>query len=144
MSTPKFEFEYPDEAGYPDGTGFLSQDQIVLIGEVADDPFALADDFFIAHHPERFSYDAIVGDTQVGTLEYSQKGQVISLLTTKVWPEYRGQGIATELIRRVLDDINARGLTITILCPIIRTFVDYNPSYERLINASAPGVIRVR
>jgi len=33
-----YAFEYPDEAGYPDGIGTLSQDQAVLIDEVIDDP----------------------------------------------------------------------------------------------------------
>lgn len=34
----RYAFEYPDEAGYPDGKGTLSQDQIVLIDELLDDP----------------------------------------------------------------------------------------------------------
>ena len=33
-----YAFEYPDEAGYPDGIGTLSQDQAVLIDEVIDAP----------------------------------------------------------------------------------------------------------
>ena len=38
-TTPtRYAFEYPDEAGYPDGKGTLSQDQIVLIDELLDDP----------------------------------------------------------------------------------------------------------
>jgi hypothetical protein len=36
----RYAFEYPDEAGYPDGKGTLSQDQAVLIDEVIDDPHA--------------------------------------------------------------------------------------------------------
>ena len=41
----RYAFEYPDEAGYPDGKGTLSQDQAVLIDEVIDDPHAPAFDF---------------------------------------------------------------------------------------------------
>ncbi len=34
IDSTHFTFEYPDEAGYPDGVGTLTQDQTVLIGEM--------------------------------------------------------------------------------------------------------------
>lgn len=136
-------FEYPDEAGYPDGAGFLSQDQKVLIGEVADDPHALGIGFTMVNEDDSNSYDAIVGDTQVATLTYERKGDRLVLLNTTVWPEYRGQGIATELIRRVLDDVRKRGLKVTIQCPIVRTFIDHNPEYQDLVDPEHPGILRV-
>ena len=41
----RYAFENPDEARYPDGKGALSQDQIVLIDELLDDPHVPAFDF---------------------------------------------------------------------------------------------------
>lgn len=64
------------------------------------------------------------------------------LLATSVDPEFRKQGIATELIRRVLEDVRAQGRTITIRCPIVRTFIDRHPEYEDLVDVAHPGVRR--
>jgi predicted GNAT family acetyltransferase len=64
------------------------------------------------------------------------------LLATSVFPEFRKQGIATELIRRVLDDVRAQGRTVTIMCPIVRTFIEHNPEYADLIDSKRPGVTK--
>jgi predicted GNAT family acetyltransferase len=61
------------------------------------------------------------------------------LLATSV---FRKQGVATELIRRVLDDVRAQGKTITIMCPVVRTFIEHNPEYADLIDPTYPGVTK--
>jgi predicted GNAT family acetyltransferase len=60
-----------------------------------------------------------------------------------VFPEFRKQGVATELIRRVLDDVRAQGKTATIMCPIVRTFVEHYPEYADVIDPKHPGVVKV-
>ena len=57
-------------------------------------------------------------------------------------PRVPQQGIATELIRRVLDDVRAQGKTVTIMCPIVRTFIENNPEYADLIDSKHPGVTK--
>jgi predicted GNAT family acetyltransferase len=146
MNEPdRYAFEYPDEAGYPDGTGTLSQDQVVLIDEVVDS-HAPAFDFELVKDETAGTYDAIVGDTEVGALTYDEVdgGKRLVLLATSVFPEFRKQGVATELIRRVLDDVRTRGLTVTIMCPIVRSFIDHNPVYRDLVDPDHPGVTKVR
>jgi predicted GNAT family acetyltransferase len=136
-------FEYPDEAGYPDGKGTLSQDQAVLIDEVIDDPHAPAFDFHVLNDEKTGIYEAIVGDTEIAGLPYNVAGDDrLVLLATSVFPEFRKQGIATELIRRVLDDVRAQGKTVTIMCPIVRTFIEHNPEYADLIDPEHPGVTK--
>jgi hypothetical protein len=66
----RYAFEYPGEAGYPDGKGTLSQDQIVLIDELLDDPHAPAFDFEVVKDEKLGIYDAIVGDREVPGLTY--------------------------------------------------------------------------
>jgi predicted GNAT family acetyltransferase len=137
------DFEYPDEAGYPDGKGTLSQDQTVLIDEVIDDPHAPAFDFAVVNDEKAGIYEAIVGDREIAGLPYNIAGDDrLVLLATSVFPEFRKQGVATELIRRVLDDVRAQGKTVTIMCPIVRTFVEHNPEYADLIDPKHPGVIK--
>jgi predicted GNAT family acetyltransferase len=140
MTDPTPAFEFPDEAGYPDGKGTLSQDQVVLVDEVLD-PHAPAFDFTVVKDEGTGSYDAIVGEREVAALTYDVAGgRRLVLLATSVFPEFRGQGIATELIRRVLDDVRAQGMTVTILCPIVRAFIDRNPGYADLVDREHPGV----
>ncbi|MBT2566341.1 N-acetyltransferase [Arthrobacter sp. ISL-85] len=136
-----YDFEYLDQAGYPDGNGILSQDQTVLIQEVIDDAHAPAFDFYMVNDEKTGTYEAIVGDTEIAGLTYNVAGaDRLVLLATSVFPDFRKQGIGTELIRRVLDDVRAQGKTVTIMCPIVRTFIDRNPEYSDLINPQHPGV----
>ena len=134
------DFEYPDRAGYPDGVGTLTEDQVVLIDEVKDDHSPTIT-FFVTDDRPSGTYEAISGDTVIGGLTYTVPSESrLVLVAAAVFPEYRGQGVATELIRRVLDDIRANGRTITVLCPIVRAFIDRNPEYEDLVDAELPGL----
>lgn len=137
MTDPKepthYDDEYPDEAGYPDGKGTLSQDQTVLIVEVVD-PHAPAFDFTVVNDEQSGVYEAIVGDREVAGLTYNVAGDDrVVLAATSVFPEFRGQGIASELIRRVLDDLRAHGKTAIIRCPIVNAFIERNPEYADLV-----------
>ncbi|WP_200213034.1 GNAT family N-acetyltransferase [Micromonospora coerulea] len=137
----RYAFEYLDEAGHPDEKGTLSQDQAVLIDEVIDDPHAPAFDFQVVNDEKLGIYNAIVGDREVAGLTYNVAGDDrLVLLATSVFPEFRKQGIATELIRRVLDDVRVQGKTVTTMCPIVRTFIEHNPEYADLIDPEHPGV----
>lgn len=139
----RYAFEYPDEAGYPDGKGTLGQDQAVLIDEVIDDPHAAAFDFAVVNDEKTGIYEAIVGDREIAGLPYNVAGDDrLVLLATSVFPEFRKQGVATELIRRVLDDVRAQGKTVTVMCPIVRTFIEHNPEYADLIDPKHPGVTK--
>ena len=127
--------EHPDEAGYPDGKGTLSQKKIVLIDEPLDDPHVPAFDFEVVKDEKAGIYVAIVGDREVAGLTYDvARGDRLVLRATSVFPEFREQGNATELIRRVLDDVRAQGKTVTIMCPIVRTFIENHPEYADLID----------
>jgi predicted GNAT family acetyltransferase len=97
-------------------------------------------DVTIQHEPEHFLYGAWIGDLQVGHLDYKLVGKRVVLLSTKVAPAYRHHGIGTELIGAVLDDIRTTGKKITIICPVVRTYITGHPQYEDLTDPVHPGV----
>ena len=133
-------FEYPDEAGYPDGVGTLTEDQVVLIKEV-DDGHTPDFEFAVVDDTEAKTFTAIVGDTAIAGMPYAESGATrLVLLSTSVLPEYRGQGVASELIRRVLDEVRRQGKTITVRCPIVASFIQRNPGYADLIDSELPGL----
>ncbi|MFF0767166.1 GNAT family N-acetyltransferase [Streptomyces sp. NPDC003737] len=134
-------FEHNEEAGHPDAKGTLSQDQVVLIDEVVAGPDAPAFDFAVVDNKETSVYEGIVDDHEVAGLAYNVAGDSrLVLLAVSVVPEFRKQGIGTELIRRALDDVRAQGKTVTIVCPIVLTFIESNPMYADLIDVKHPGI----
>lgn len=54
----------------------------------------------------------------------------IAYLHTEVPPELAGRGIATYLIRHILDDAIAKGLKIKPVCPMVRAYIDKHPEYQ--------------
>ena len=125
----------------PDAKGTLSKDQVV-IDELLDDRHVPAFDFEVVKDEKVGIYEAIVGDREVAGLTYDDADDRLVLRATSVFPEYRKQGIATELIRRVLDDVRAQGKTVTIMCPVVHTFIGRNPEYAHLVDPRYPGVAK--
>ena len=125
----------------PAGTaGMTLVDHIVLVDEPLDDPHVPAPDFEVVKDETVGSYVALVGDREVAGLTYDVAGDGrLVLRATSVFPEFRRQGIATGLIRRVLDDLRAQGRTVAIMCPIVRTFIENNPEYADLMDPGRPG-----
>jgi uncharacterized protein len=135
--------EHPDEGRHPDGNGTLSKDQALLIDEVLDGPRAPALDFTVVNDEKTGAYWAMVGDREIAGLPYEVAGDDrVVLLATSVFPEFRKQGVATELTRRVLDDVRAHGKTVTVMCPIVHAFIEHNPEYADLIDPEYPGVAK--
>jgi predicted GNAT family acetyltransferase len=120
--------------------GTLSQEQATLIDEVVDGPHAPAFDFDLVNDEKAGVYGAVVGGKAIAGLPYDVVGDGrLVLFATSVFPEFRKQGVGTELIRRALDDVRTRGKTITATCPIVRTFIEHNPGYADLIDPEHPG-----
>ncbi|MGI9824503.1 GNAT family N-acetyltransferase [Agromyces sp. Marseille-Q5079] len=139
--------EYPDSAGYPDGAGFLDEGTVALIDEVAtsgvhdvDRPSADTDsEIRVRHSSEDHVYAAIMAGRQVATFRYDLVDGRIIVLTTTVVPEFRGRGIAPELIADALDDIRERGLQITVRCPVVAAFIAENRQFADLIAPERDG-----
>ena len=131
------------EAWHPDALATLTWDQAVLIDEVRDNSQTPISDISVVNDEKAGIYSAVVGNTGVARLVYNAAGETrFVLLATSAFPEVRRQGIATELIRRVLNDVRADEKTITIMCPIVRTFIEHNPGYADLIDLRRPGMTK--
>ena len=139
--------EYPDSAGYPDGTGFLDEGNAALVDEVTADavravdrPSADADAEIEVHRlDDKHVYAATIGGLEVANLRYDEVDGRIVVLTTTVVPEFRGRGIATDLIADALDDIRERGRRVTVRCPVVAAFMAGNPQFTDLIDSEHPG-----
>ncbi|MDF1604065.1 GNAT family N-acetyltransferase [Nocardioides sp. YIM 152315] len=85
------------------------------------------------------TYEANVAGTVVGGVPYNVvDDHRVALLAVSVLPEFRGRGVATELIHRVLDDVRARGMTVINYCPVVHRFVADHPNYADLVITDFP------
>jgi uncharacterized protein len=66
-------------------------------------------------------------------MNYGITGNVISLDHTETPVAARGRGLASQLIKSVLDEVRARGLKIVPRCPFVRAYVDRHPEYRDLV-----------
>lgn len=149
MGTPdRFKpFEYPDSAGYPDGTGTLDEGAKALLEDETKDalrsvdrPSVDADTEITVHHDQNTHiYTAMTRGRELASLRYREVAGRIVVLTTTVNPEFRGRGIATELIASALDDIRKRGMLVSVYCPLVASFMNGNQQYADLVDPAHPG-----
>jgi hypothetical protein len=93
----------------------------------------------VRDNPEAGSYDALIDDKVVGSIVYQPTAGRRMFRHTIVEPEYRGRGIGTQLVTGALDDVRAKGETITNYCEFVSKFLGTHPEYADLIDADHPG-----
>ena len=62
----------------------------------------------VTENPERRRYEISVDGTLAGFTQFEIDGDVATMPHTEIDPGYKGQGLATTLIRGALDDARAR------------------------------------
>lgn len=87
----------------------------------------------IKHEKGRYFIKNDQGQT-VGELLYSDiaQGKAISIDSTRVNPDYRGNGIAGRLLQRAVQDAAASKKSIKPVCPYAKAAFLKNPEYAKL------------
>lgn len=67
-------------------------------------------------------------DYEFFTTDQGKKG--IAYLHTFVPEVLSGRGIASFLIRYILDDASNKGLKVKPICPYVRAFIEKHPEYK--------------
>ncbi|WP_410789995.1 GNAT family N-acetyltransferase [Kribbella sp. C-35] len=83
-------------------------------------------------------YELLVAGTTVGTLDFRVVGRRRVLGHTEIAADQRGRGLATTLIKAVLDDLLAEGIRVTNYCPAVERFLQVNPEYVVVLDPSHP------
>lgn len=66
-------------------------------------------------------------------MNYRLSANVISLDHTETPVAARGRGLASQLVKGVLDEVRSRGLKIVPRCPFVRAYVERHPEYRNLL-----------
>ena len=68
----------------------------------------------------------------IAKIEYKLKGERIYLIHTEVPKAIGGRGIGSMLVKRVLEDIQDRGLNLVPLCPFVAAYLKEHPEWNLL------------
>ena len=72
-------------------------------------------------------YEARLDGELAGWVDYGRIAGRIVALHTEVPPQFGGRGIASALVRRVLDDARAAGEKVTPRCPLFAAHFQRHP-----------------
>ena len=110
-------------------TSAVSSDQQALMDEMQTTAPAKEPSFSIALDESADLFVATKNGVEFGGVLFAEKNDRVLLLATSILPEFRGQGLAAALTRRVLDMLHAQGKNVTVKCPAFRSFVQHPPEY---------------
>ena len=86
------------------------------------------------------SYDVFVDGEFAGSIVYEQASDRRLVFThTFVEPRFRGRGIGDILVHGALDDVRAKGVSLTNFCDFVAHYIDEHPEYADLLDATHPG-----
>lgn len=91
-------------------------------------------DLVVVENDELRRYELRVAGTTVGTLDIRVLGARRVLGHTEIAEDQRGRGLATTLIKAVLDDLLAAGVQVTNYCPAVERFLRSNPEYDVVLD----------
>ena len=96
-----------------------------------------SNDPVITDNVEARRYEARLDGQLAGWVDYGRVRTRLVALHTEVLSEFGGRGIASALVRRVLDDARAAGQTITPRCPFFVSHFQRHPEDADLVAPSA-------
>jgi uncharacterized protein len=99
----------------------------------------LGGELVITDNPEARRYEARLDGQLAGWVDYGRVRTRLVALHTEVPPEFGGRGIASALIRRVLDDARAAGQTVTPRCPLFASHFRRHPEDADLLELPPGG-----
>lgn len=78
-------------------------------------------------------YEIFLDDgTEAGFASYKVKGSQVILPHTVVKPEYNGQGLAGQLVKAALEDIQVNGQCVVPECTYVAAYIERKPEWHSL------------
>jgi predicted GNAT family acetyltransferase len=93
----------------------------------------------VRNNAESGSYDALLAGRVVGVIIYERQGSRAIFRHTIVDPKFRGHGVGADLVRGALDDLVAKGLSLTNYCSFVTDFMASNPGYADVLDPIQPA-----
>jgi len=78
-------------------------------------------------------FEITVDEELAGFLDYRQHGDEYALPHTRIFTQFEGHGLGSELVSSALAEIASRGGTVLPYCPFIPKVIRDNPEYVALV-----------
>ena len=72
-------------------------------------------------------------DGALAKIEYIKAKDKIYLTHTEVPKELEGKGVASSLVKQVLEDIEIKELTLIPMCPFVAAYIKRHPEWKKLV-----------
>ena len=92
-----------------------------------------AADLRVVDNTELSRFEGLVGDDLAGIVEYIPFDGGIKATHTVTMDSFEGQGVASRLVRGMLDQLRAEGRTLIPSCAYVRKFLARHPEYGDLV-----------
>ena len=90
-------------------------------------------EYELIDNEEKKQYEFHLGGL-VPRIEYIKaKDDKIYLTHTEVPRQLEGKGVGTALVRRVLEEIKEKDLTLVPLCPFVAMYIKRHPEWKSLV-----------
>lgn len=90
-------------------------------------------DVTVTKNEQMGRYEAHVDGTFAGFAEYVERGGVVVFPHTVTEPEFGGQGVASALARRSLDEAREAGHRVIPSCSFYAGWIEKHPEYADLV-----------
>jgi hypothetical protein len=88
----------------------------------------------VTRNDDALEYDVELNGTPAGLIRFTRDDNVITMVHTEIDPQFEGQGVGGELVKRALDDVRARGERVIPLCPFVSAYIDNHAEYADLVS----------
>ncbi|MFF5030482.1 GNAT family N-acetyltransferase [Nocardia salmonicida] len=84
----------------------------------------------VVRNVEKNRYDVFFDDELAGFTEYIERDNDTDFIHTEIDDAFAGKGLGGVLARQAVEDVIARGRTVTAHCSFIRGWLDKHPEYD--------------
>jgi predicted GNAT family acetyltransferase len=89
-------------------------------------------DYELIHNKEMSRYEFRI-DGLIADADYKRVNDVLVITHVGVPYPLEGQGIASQLVKKVLEDIKSQGLKVRPVCPFVVAYIHRHPEWNEIM-----------
>jgi predicted GNAT family acetyltransferase len=95
----------------------------------------------LTHDEQHHRYLGSVEGQVAAFAAYIPREGLVVFTHTETDPSFEGQGVASQLVRRALDDVRARGLHVQAQCPFVSAYIaKHADEYADLVTTAGTSI----